>query len=231
MSTNGRRKESDLQAADGANDSELESLIAPQGYAPELVDEVANMETPAEQRRKAIRYALIALVLLAGSFWLCTPANLDIPDLSSPAPYGLDKRPTPPADKFLEDTVPRNVGEFKLVDLKKERVFEDPFVGATVVRATYLDAVGNPASVVMIQAESYINARRYLENYKKLLEEQAGLVDLKERLYIDENYLQWSAPDFADRAYGLAWNNDRYFIAITSPISSTQQALAAAFPY
>jgi hypothetical protein len=83
----------------------------------------------------------------------------------------------------------------------------------------------------MIEADSYINARRYIENYKKMLQERATVTDMKERIYIDKNYLQWSAPDFADKAYGLAWNNDRYFIAVTSPISATQQALAAAFPY
>ncbi len=230
--TNGRPKDSELQAAQGPADPELESLIAPQGYNPELVDEVATMETPAQQRRAAIRFMIISLILIAIGFWFCTPANLIIPTgLNDPAPYGVDSRPTPPTNKFLEDAMPRTVGEFKLIDLKKERVYEDPFVGAEVVRGTYLDQIGNPASVMMIQAESYINARRYLENYKKLLEARAKITAWKERLYIEENYIQWSAPDFADRAYGLAWNNDRYFIAVTSPVSATQQALAAAFPY
>jgi hypothetical protein len=230
--TNGRPKDSELQAAQGSPDPELESLIAPQGYNPELVDEVATMQTPAEQRRAAIRFMIISLILLAVGFWLCTPANLVIPaGLHDPAPYGLDNRPTPPSNKFLEDAMPRAVGPFKLVDLKKEQVFDDPFIGAEVVRGTYLDEIGNPATVVMIEAKSYINARRYLENYKKLLQERATLADWKERLYIEENYIQWSAPDFADKAYGLAWNNDHYFIAVTSPISATQQALAAAFPY
>lgn len=230
--TNGRPKDSELQAAEGPPDPELESLIAPQGYNPQLVDEVATMETPAQQRRAAIRFMIISLILIAIGFWFCTPANLVIPTgLHDPAPYGVDGRPTPPTNKFLEDAMPRAVGEFKLVDLKKERVYEDPFVGADIVRGTYVDEIGNPASVIMIQADSYINARRYLENYKRLLESQAKLTAWKERLYIEENYIQWSAPDFADRAYGLAWNNDRYFIAVTSPISATQQALAEAFPY
>ncbi len=228
--TNGRR-DSDIQAAEGATDPDLESLIAPQGYAPEFVDDVTTMETPAEQRRKAIRFAIISLVILAAGFWLCTPANLVIPDLSSPAPYGVDRRPTPPTNKFLEDILPPTVGEFRLVDVKKDQLFEDPFVGATAVQGTYLDSIGQPVSVTMIQAESYINARRYLENYEKLLEEQARPVELNSRLYIDKNYLQWAAPSFADRAYGLAWNNDRYFISVTSPISAAQQALAASFPY
>ena len=232
LETNGRPKDSEIQAAEGPPDPELESLIAPQGYNPELVDEVATMETPAQQRRVAIRFMIVSLILLAIGFWLCTPANLVIPtDLHEPAPYGIDNRPTPPANKFLEDAIPRAVGDFKLIDLKKEQVFEDPFIGADVVRATYLDNVGNPASVIMIEADSYINARRYIENYKKMLEERANVTEMKERIYIDKNYLQWSAPDFADKAYGLAWNNDRYFIAVTSPISATQQALAEAFPY
>jgi hypothetical protein len=229
--SNGRRKDSELQAAEGPPDPELESLIAPQGYSPELVDEVATLETSAQQRRQAIRFLIMSIIVLAIGFWFCTPTNLVIPDVTSPAPYEVDQRPTPPTDKFLEDAIPRTVGEFKLVDLKTEQLFEDPYVGATVIRATYIDPIGNPASVVMINADSYINARRYLENYKKLLEQRANLVEWQERLYIEDNYIQWAAPDFADRAYGLAWNNDRYFIAVTSPISATQQALAAAFPY
>jgi hypothetical protein len=230
--TNGRRKDSEVQSAEGSPDPELDSLIAPQGYDPDLVDQVATLETPAQQRNKAIRFMLISIVLLAIAFWLCTPANLIIPtNLNDPAPYGLDDRPTPPTNKFLEDAMPRQVGNFKLVDLQKKRVFEDPYIGAETVQGLYLDETGNPVSVVMIQADSYINARRYLENYKKLLEAQANITAWQERLYIEENYIQWSAPGFADRAYGLAWNNDRYFISVTSPISVAQQALAAEFPY
>lgn len=231
--TNGRhRKDSETQAAVGPPDPELESLIAPQGYDPELVDDVATLETPAQQRRKAIRFLIISLILLAIGFWFCTPRNLVIPaNLDDPAPFGIYDRPLPPSNKFLEDVIPRNVGNFKLVDLKKGQAYEAPYIGATVVTATYLDEAGNPVTVAMIQAESYINARRYLENYKTLLEEQANITNWSERLYIEKNYIQWSAPNFADRAYGLAWNNDRYFIAVTSPISAAQQALAAEFPF
>jgi hypothetical protein len=230
--TNGRPKDSEMQAAEGPPDPELESLIAPQGYSAELVDEVATMQTPAQQRRAAIRFMIVSIILLVIVFWFCTPANLVIPTgINDPAPYGIDDRPTPPTNKFLEDAMPRTVGQFKLVDLKKEQVFEDPFVGADVVRGTYVDEIGNPVSVIMIQADSYINARRYLENYKGLLESRAAITEWKERLYIEDNYIQWSAPDFADRAYGLAWNNDRYFIAVTSPVSPTQLSLAEAFPY
>jgi hypothetical protein len=230
--TNGRPKDSAAQSAQGPLEPELESLIAPQGYNPELVDEIAMMETPAQQRRQAIKFMVVSLILLAIGFWFCTPANMVIPPgLDDPAPYGIDQRPTPPTNKFLDDVMPKTVGEFKRVDLKQEQVFEAPYIGATLVRGTYLDKIGNPATVVMIQADSYINARRYLENYKKLLEEQANLVTWQERLYIEDNYIQWSAPNFADRAYGLAWNNDRYFIAVTSPISAAQQMLAATFPY
>lgn len=228
--SNGRRKDSEIQAAEGPLDPELKSLIAPQGYDPELVDEVATLETPAQQRRQAIRFMFIALLMLVVAFWLCTPANLVIPQFNQ-APYNLDQRPTPPTNKFLEDTLPRTLGDFKLVDLKTEKVYEDPYIGADLVRATYIDSLGQPVTVVMIQAESYINARRYLENYKKLLEDQATVTEWQERLYIENNFIQWAAPDFADRAYGLAWNNERYFVAVTSPIQAAQQALARDFPY
>ena len=228
--SNGRRKDSELQATEGPPDPELESLIAPQGYDAEMVDEIATMESPKQQRNKAIRFLLISLVILGVAFWLCTPANLVIPQFN-PHPYEIDRRPPPPANKFLEDAIPRTVGDFTRVDQKKEQIFADPFVGATVIQSTYVDSNGNPATVIMIQAKSYINARRYLENYKKLLEEQADIVEWEERLYIEENFIQWSAPGFADRSYGLAWNNDRYFVAVTSPLKDIRDALAAEFPY
>lgn len=227
---NERAKDSKVQAAIGPPDPELDSLIAPQGYNAELVDEIATMETPRQQRRAAVRFMMIMLILVAIFFWFCTPANLVVPAFPD-APYNLNQRPTPPTDKFLKEVLPRSAGDFKLVNLTEEQVFEEPYIGAMLVIATYVDSIGNPVTVVMIEAESYINARRYLENYKQLLEEQGGLVEWQERLYIEENFIQWAAPGFADRAYGLAWNNDRYFIAITSPISSAQQALAAEFPY
>ena len=229
-SSNGRPKDSELQKAEGSPDPELESLIAPQGYEPGLVDDVATMETPAQQRRKAIKFMIFALIVLAISFWFCTPANLVVPQLS-PMPFNIDQRPTPPGNKFLEDAMPRTVGDFKLVDLQKKKVYTEPYIGATTIQATYVNSQGDPATVTMIEAESYINARRYLENYKRLLEEQANLFEWQERLYIEDNFIQWAAPDFAERAYGLAWNNDRYFISVTSPISQAQKALAEIFPY
>lgn len=224
------RKDSEIQAAEGAADPELESLIAPQGYSAELVDDVAMMESPAQRRRSALRFLIIMLILGAVLFWLCTPADTVAPKFPA-APFGLHNRPPVPTDKFLENVLPRMVGDFDLVDLRKEQVFEDPFIGATAVQATYVDQAGNPVSVTMIEAESYINARRFLENYKRLLNERTTVVQWQEQLYIEDNFIQWAAPGFADRAYGLAWNNDRYFIAVTSPISASQQALAAEFPY
>ncbi|RME76966.1 MAG: hypothetical protein D6784_04685 [Chloroflexi bacterium] len=228
--SNGRPKDSEIQAASGPPDPELDSLVAPQGYDPDLVDEIVNLETPAQQRRKAIKFLLYSILFLALVFWFCTPANLVVPELS-PMPYGIDQRPTPPPNKFLEDAIPRQVGDFRLVDLQKKRVYEDPYIGALTIQATYTDSQGNPATVVVIQAESYINARRYLENYKRLIHEQATVTEWQERLYIEDNFIRWAAPDFAERAYGLAWNNDRYFIAVTSPIRAAQEALAKDFPY
>ncbi len=230
MSTDNTRKDSEIQAAEGPADPELESLIAPQGYNADLVDEVATLETPAQQRKKAIRFLFYMFLLVAIGYWFCLPANLVIPDLP-PSPYDLHERPLPPEDKFLSEAIPKNVGAFRLVDLREEQVFEDPYVGETVQQATYIDDIGNPVTVIMFKADSYINARRYLENYKKLLHNRTTITNWQEKLYIEENFIQWTAPDFADKIYGLAWNNGRYFISVTSPISKAQQTLAAEFPY
>ncbi len=230
--TDNRRKDSEIQSAEGPPDPELESLIAPQGYDPALVDDVATMETPQQQRNQAIRFMIAMLLLVGVGVWFCTPADLVIPkNIDQPAPFGLDDRPPVPTDKFLKDVVPRSVGEFALVDLKEEQTFEDPYIGAFIVKATYINDAGQPVSVVMTQADSYINARRYLENYKKLLEERATLEEWDERLYIRQNYIKWVAPDFADQAYGLAWNNNSHFISVTSPNQAAQEAVVAQFPY
>jgi hypothetical protein len=230
MTTNGRPKDSEVQAAEGPPDAELESLIAPQGYSPEMVDEVATMETPAQQRRKAIKFLVIMALIVGIGFWFCTPADLVIPELP-PAPHGIFERPIPPSDKFVDDLFPQTVGSFRLVNVKTEQIFEEPYIGETVVQGTYIDDLGNPVTVAMVEAESYINARRYIENYKKVLQARRDLTDWQESIYIDKNFVQWAAPGFADRAYGLAWNNDRYFIAVTSPISTSYESLAAGFPY
>src|SRR5687768_11124925 len=142
MDTNGRPKDSEIQAAEGPPDPELESLIAPQGYSPELVDEVATMETPRQQWRSAVRFLIIMVLLLVVLFWFCTPANLVIPELP-PAPHNIFERPTPPGDKFVEDLFPQEVGSFRLVNLKAEQAFEEPYIGEVVARGTYIDEVGN----------------------------------------------------------------------------------------
>jgi hypothetical protein len=173
---------------------------------------------------------IYALLILAVLFWLCTPANLIIPELPD-APYNIHHRPPPPQDKFLKDAVPKSLNGFTLVDLRQEQVFEEPYIGANTIQATYVDNLGHPVTVVLIEAESYINARRYLENYKKLIQERTTPTEWQEKLHIEDNFIQWAAPDFADRAYGIAWNNGRYFIAVTSPVQEAEQAIAAQFPY
>jgi hypothetical protein len=227
-----RPKDSEIQAAAGPPDPELESLVAPQGYDPNLVDDIATMETPAQQRRQGLRFVLMLILVVGIGFWFCTPADLVVPEtLDQPAPFGLDDRSPVPTDKFLENVLPRSLGDFKLVDLTKGKSYEDPYVGADIVTAIYVNEAGTPVRVVVSQAESYINARRYLNNYKKLLEERATLTEWQERLNIEQNYIQWAAPTFADQAYGLAWNNDSFFIAVTSPVEEAQQTLVQIFPY
>ena len=229
---NGRKKDSELQSAAGPADPELESLIAPQGYAADFVDDIATMETPAQQRRQGIRFVLTLIILLALGFWFCTPSDFIAPEnIDVPAPYGLDERPVVPTNIFLKDVFPQTVAGLTLVDVTEEKAYEDPYIGADIVRATYVNDEGIPAVVVMSTAGSYINARRYLENYKTLIETRATPLEWQERLHIEDNYIQWAAPGFADQSYGLAWNNEGHFISITSPIREVQEALATDFPY
>jgi hypothetical protein len=226
------RKISEIQAAEGPPDPELESLIAPQGYAPSLVDEIASLESPRQQRWKGIRFLLYMVGLVAIGFWFCTPSDLIVPaNWNEAAPFGLDDRPAVPTNKFLKDVIPRQVGGFKLVDLREERAYEDPYIGAEIVKATYINQAGAPVLVIMSQAESYINARRYLENYQRLLDTQAEVTVWQARLHIDRNYIRWAAPGYANQAYGVAWNNQSHFISVTSPVPDVVETMAAAFPY
>jgi len=227
-----RRKDSELQSAEGPPDPELESLIAPQGYDPDFVDEIATMESLAVQRRKGIRFVLMLIIVVGIGFWFCTPSDFVAPEnLDEPAPFGIDTRPTIPTNKFLKNMVPQTIGPLKLVDVTEEKAYEDPYIGADIVRATYVDAEGIPGVVILTDAGSYINARRYLENYKKLIEQRVDPIEWQERLHIEDNYIQWAAPGFVDLSYGLAWNNEGHFISVTSPVREVQEALVSGFPY
>ena len=44
-------KETETQATTDPVPAEFDSAIAPQGYEPELVEEIADMETPGQKRR------------------------------------------------------------------------------------------------------------------------------------------------------------------------------------
>ena len=84
-------------------------------------------------------------------------------------------------------------------------------------------------------AVNYLDVLQALVSQQSLersqLQARRDLAEWQESIYIEDSFIQWAAPGFADRAYGLAWNNDRYFIAVTSPISSSYETLAAEFPY
>lgn len=227
---NGLARESDIRATTDPPEPEWESSIAPQGYAPELVDEIAEMETPGQQRRKVIRWAIFTLLLIVATIWLCIPRNADLPT-GDPAPYNIGQRPRPPMYIHLTDLVPETVGDFKLVRAEEKQFFEDPYIGALGVVAAYVDADLNPVQVILIDAKSDINARRYLQNYKVLLVESVRDAEVKDLIWLDHSYVQWQAPSFADRAYGLAWSNNKFFIAVTAPSQTAQENMAALFPY
>jgi hypothetical protein len=129
------RKETETQATSDPIPEEFDSAIAPQGYEPELVEDIADMETPEEKRRKAIRYLIWTALLLILATYFCLPRGLERPNDIS-IPYGLENRPLPSSELFLYQIAPKSLGEFELVHQQVERSFEEPFVGAEIAMAT-----------------------------------------------------------------------------------------------
>ena len=168
-------KETETQATVDPVPAEFDSAIAPQGYEPELVEEIADMETPAQKRRKAVRYLIWTAILFVGAIYMCRPSADELPN-DIPIPYELASRPLPPADIFLRQVAPRELGDFTRVHQNVERSFQEPFVGAEIATATYLNSDGEAATISIINAGSYINANRYLTGLRDFLEEDAGAV-------------------------------------------------------
>jgi hypothetical protein len=227
---NGRRRESDIRSTTDPVPPEWESSIAPQGYEPEMVDDIAAMETPAQQRRGLVRWLVITLLLFAATFFFCIPRNAELPT-GDPPPYNISQRPRPPTDVFVKDMIPKTVENYRLVHLEETQMYNEPFVGARAVLATFLSPDSQPVLVTMIDAQSDINARRYLRNYKSLLTEKTRGAEVKDLIRFDHSYVQWYAPALVDRGYGLAWSNGRFFLAVTSSNQVAQEGLAANFPY
>jgi len=231
MADNGNyRKEAETQATTDPAPEEFDSNIAPQGYEPQLVQEIADLETPPQKRRKAIRYLIWAALLLLIATYFCTPRNVERPN-DIPIPYGLENRPLPSSDLFLYQIAPQSLGNFKLVHQQVERSYEKPFVGAEIATATYTNPQGRAVTVWVIDAGSYINANRYLRGLRTLLQETAGTGQVADRIWLDHSFLAWEAPELANRTYGFAWNNDRFYYSVTGANKEDRDFFVENFPY
>ncbi|MFQ5575801.1 MAG: hypothetical protein ACE5G8_02305, partial [Anaerolineae bacterium] len=226
----GARKESEVQATTDPIPAELDSPIAPQGYQADFVTDIANLENPAQKRAGAIRLLLFGLLMVALVLWPCPIPNPQELPGDAPIPYGIERRPLPPTDLFLEQIAPKSLGEYRLVNQTVQRVFEEPFVGATVAVATYTNPNGGVATVWIINAESYINAKRYMKGLKAFLQSQknAAVVDY---IWQEHNFIEWEAPELANRAYGFAWSNRHFYYSVTSASKEVTHFFAQNFPY
>lgn len=224
------RKETETQATNSPVPEEFDSAIAPQGYQAELVEEIAAMETPQQKRRKAIRYLIWTVLLIIGTIYVCIPRNAERPN-DIPIPFGLETRPLPSSKLFLRQIAPQAVGDFTLVHQVVEQSFEEPFVGADIATATYTNAEGRAVTVSIINAGSYINANRYLKGLKSFLEEEGQATNIVDRIWLKHSFLEWEAPTLANRAYGFAWNNDRFYYSVTGANQEDRDFVVENFPY
>ncbi len=224
------RKETETQATSDPVPEEFDSAIAPQGYEPELVEDIADMETPEEKRRKAIRYLIWTALVLIVATYFCLPRGLERPN-DIPIPYGLENRPLPSPELFLYQIVPKSLGEFERVHQQVERSFEEPFVGAEIAMATYTNPRGRVVTVWIINAGSYINANRYLRGLKTFLAEEVGATKVVDRIWLEHSFLEWEAPKLANRAYGFAWSNEHFYYSVTSANKEDRDFFVENFPY
>ncbi|MFQ5613509.1 MAG: hypothetical protein ACE5H9_15400 [Anaerolineae bacterium] len=226
---NGPTRQSDIRSTTDPIPEEWESNIAPQGYEPEMVDDIADMEPPARQRRSAIRWGIATVLLIFATFFFCIPRNAERPN-DEPAPFNLDQRPRPPADVFLKDLPPQTVGDFNLVLSRENQFFERPYVGARGMVTVYRDANGESVQVLLIDARSDINARRFLRGLKELLQ-QDDQAEIRDRIWLDYSFVEWFAPTQGEQPYGLAWNNRNYYILVSAASLEALEGVAAAYPY
>ena len=227
----GYRKETETQATSDPYPEDFDSPIAPQGYDPELVEEIADMETAHQKRRKAIWYLIWTVAIMAAATFFCLPIDEDPPP-DIPIPYNLEARPQPASDLFLRQIAPKQIGDFELVHQQQERLFEDPFVAADVDTATYIRSSDGAAGTIwIIDAGSYINANRYLTGLKTKLTEEDRVPALVDRIWLQHSFLHWEDPKLGNRAYGFAWSNERYFFQVLSATEETRDYLVENFPY
>jgi hypothetical protein len=227
----GYRKETETQATTDPVPEDFDSSIAPQGYDPDLVEEIADMETAHQKRRKAIWYLIWTVVIMAAATFFCLPLDEEPPP-DVPIPYNLEARPQPASDLFLRQIAPKQIGDFKLVHQQEERLFRDPFVGADVAMATYIRESDSAAGTIwIIDTGSYINANRYLTGLKSQLMEEDRVPQLVDRIWLQHSFLHWEAPSLDNRAYGFAWSNERYFFQVVSATQETRDYLVENFPY
>ena len=223
-------KETETQATVGPIPEEFDSPIAPQGYDPELVEGIAEMESPAQKRRKAIRYVIYTTLLIIGMAIFCIPRDAERPP-DIPIPYELEERPLPSSRLFLRQVAPAAVGDFSRVHRAVARSFEEPFVGAEISTATYTNSQGQAVTVSIINAGSYINANRYLRGLKAKLQEEESATQIVDRIWLQNSFIEWEAPHLGNQAYGFAWSNQHFYYMVVSAIKEHRDYVVQNFPY
>lgn len=225
------RKESEIQATSDPPPAEIPSPIAPQGYEEEFVEDIAQMETAGQKRGKALRYLIFMVLGFFLIVYFCVPRNsTDLPS-NVEIPYNLQDRPLPPTDLFLHQIPPKTLGDYTIVHRKVERSFEKPFVGAEIAQFTYVNPQGQTATLNIINAESYINAKRYLSSLKIILNEEVDATEVVDFIWQEHNFLQWEVPDWAERRYGFAWSNQHFYYSVYSGNEDTRDFIVENFPY
>ena len=223
-------KETETQATIDPIPVEFDSAIAPQGYDPELVEEIADMETPGQKRRKVIRGLIGTVLLIVATLYFCAPDQSELPP-DIPIPYGLESRELPRKDLFLYQIAPLAVGDFKRVHQNVDRSYEKPFVGADIATSIYVNDQGQTVTLSIINASSYINANRYLKGVSTSLAETGGNVDVTERIWLSPSFVEWNNADRGNEAYGFAWSNENFYFSVTSALEESRDFFAENFPH
>ncbi|MEM7034517.1 MAG: hypothetical protein AAF629_33560 [Chloroflexota bacterium] len=223
-------KETETQATIDPVPAEFDSAIAPQGYEPELVEEIADMETPGQKRRQVIRGIISTLLFLGAVIFFCAPNETELPP-DIPIPYGIASRELPRSDLFLYQIAPKSVGGFNRVHQNVERSYQEPFVGAEIATSVYVNDQGQTVTLSIINASSYINANRYLEGLSKQLEEEGGSPEVVKRIWLQHSFVEWDNAALSNQTFGFAWSNEHFYFSATSALEESRNFFAENFPY
>ena len=180
---------------------------------------------------------VVALVLLACCCALAVVGGVVLTSaggiamlLNTPAPYGIDSRPTVPASAGPGDVLPRpEAGGYRVI----ETHVASSFAGLTLpggVSAVY-DGPGGRVTTFGAKTTSEAQAQQLVARMGARVDNAASASHLSRSLPGKPYFVQWHVGTWKEFAYGVVWNNGPWVFGVASESQAARDAVADSFPY